>query len=157
MSDREKKRFSVIDFSILFVIVAALAVAFVKTGLYGKILTEHNKTDTVVSYIAEDVMASSEPDFAEGTGVYLSDRLIGETLKSSFSKKVYYENGSDGKSVALEDDSLLEISGTFKASLIKTDDGYMLNSSKYILPGTVLEVRVGNSVVKLTIISVENA
>ena len=153
-ADKAKRRFSVIDLVIILIIIAAVAVSFVKTGLYDKLIVHRESVEVTVTFVLENASEAVLSDFSGDAPVYYSEKQISKLDSVSSLPQISYTEGSDGKLITVQSEDRYEIEGRFRCTLTRTGDGYLIDGSKYIAPGTELEIRLGNSVATVTVLSV---
>ncbi|MBR6427501.1 MAG: DUF4330 family protein [Clostridia bacterium] len=151
-AEKRERRFSVIDFVIILIAVAAIAVAFIKAGLYDRLIVHHEKVEATVTFVLENASEAVLADFKSDAPVYYSEKQISKLDGISSAPQVSYVEGNDGKLIAVESDDRFEIEGRFRCTLTSASDGYLIDGAKYVSPGTELELRLGNSVVTVTVI-----
>ncbi|MBO4770713.1 MAG: DUF4330 family protein [Clostridia bacterium] len=152
-AEKNKRRFSVIDFVIILVAVAAVAVAFIKSGLYDRLIVHREKVEATITFVLENASEAVLADFRSEAPVYYSERQISKLDGISSAPQISYVEGNDGKLIAVESGDRFEIEGRFRCTLTTASDGYLIDGAKYVSPGTELCIRLGNSVVTVTVIS----
>lgn len=147
-------RFSVIDFVIVLLVLASLCGILVRYDVVGRLFSKSSLVEAEVFFVAEAVPPTDTDAFMEGNSFYENGTLFG-TLRTVKSEKalIYTENHS-GVLVSYEDDTLLDLNGSFLCKVLPSEKGYLLNGNRYLAPGTTLTLRAESIQITVTILSI---
>ena len=157
-NQKTKKRipFSILDFIIIATAIAIIIGIFARYDIVKKLFTKTTLSEAKLSFVCEKLTPEQAAAFKEGTKFRTESKSFG-TLQNVLSQKalIYVEN-SDGALISYEDDTLVDISGTFKIKVIRSEDGYLLNGNEYIAAGSVFTVYSNGVRVDITVISIDD-
>jgi len=152
----KRARFSVIDFVIILMILACLVGVAMRYDLAEKLFSKTTLIDARITFVAEAVTPEERAAFSENTVFYTDRDTFGIlTTIESHPALIYYENNI-GSLVHYEHDTLLDLNGSFRAKVLDTDNGYLLNGNTFLAPGSTFTVKAGGASVLITIISVDS-
>ena len=147
-------RFSVLDFVILFLVLACVAGIVLRSGLIDDLFVKTHARKIQVSFIAEAVTPEQDSVFTENTVFYREGERFGIlTAAASESALIYYEADS-GILSGYRHDTLRDLTGTFTCEALHTDNGYLLNGKTYIAPGSVFEIKANSVSVTVTVTAI---
>lgn len=150
-------RFSVIDFVIVLMILACFVGVVLRYDLVNKLFSKTVLTEARITFVAEAVTPEERAVFTEST-VFYTDRDVFGILSSLEAAPaiVYYEN-SIGSLVHYEHATLLDLNGVFRAQVVSSENGYLLNGNTFIAPGSTFTVMAGGASVRITVLRVNLA
>lgn len=161
MANKNKVRFNSIDLLIVIVFIGCLAGLALRYQLVDMIKNAGDTQSANVSFYLSDIKETSEDFFAEGDKFFIagSDEELG-VLQNGFVFEPAEEfnmtaDGSYVKSASVNGRS--DMRGTFTSSGRFSDEGFLLNSTKYIAPGSELSIYSGKIEVTVKIVGVEEA
>ena len=149
--------FSIIDFAVILVILALFIGVIARYNVVDRLFSKTSLQNAKVTFVAEAITEEEAAAFTENTKFYTDGELFGTlTAVTDPVKALMYHENAEGKLVAYEHESLLDIqSGAFTCKVMESKNGYLLGGNRYIAAGSVFTVRADGVAVKITVISVE--
>lgn len=151
----EKKKFNVLDFVILTIIilcVAALAVRYINTHR----TSEKEMGKYAVTFTVKNVRSTTADAFLAGDTVYLAsnDAEIGvlESLDSNRPASVYKSDLNGGiVKLYYPENTLVDLTATFSCRGIMNENGFFVLGTQYLSPGTELTVYTPHMYVNIAV------
>lgn len=150
-----KLTFSVIDFVIILVIVALAVGIIARYDIVDRLFSKTSLSDARVTFIAEAITPEEKKVFTDNSVFYVENEEFGVLNNATSEKALIFRENSDGSLVSYEDDTLLDLSGTFTVSVLKTDKGYLLNGNRFIAAGSIFIIKHNGAEVRITVTSLE--
>ncbi len=160
MATEEKKRFNIIDWAIVLLIVLAAAGLVLRYGLAEKWKNSQNTVRAEIRFSISNIRETSYTGgyFAPGTRVYNSDAdnnyigvFAGEE-RFSYMPAKYYQISSSGEIV--EERSVLDridVTGVILTEGVKNDNGFFYGGSTYVAPGQYISINTGGLRVQILV------
>lgn len=143
MTDKKKKRFNVIDFVIVVVVLGCIAGIAARYNIVNRIVVDSDRDEVEISFLATDMspMLSyavnvGETFYSEASGISMGP-LIEYDVKDSI---ITFINDSGEKETAA-DPAKKDITGTLRATGIMSADGFMLGGTQYLAAGKTLTIQ----------------
>lgn len=150
-------RFSVIDFVIILLLLASLVGIVIRYDLANKLFSKSSLVDAEITFLAEAVTPAEAGAFTVNSRFYENGTLFGTVSSIKSDKALIYTENDNGYLVSYEDETLLDLNGTFLCEVLPTENGYLLNGNRYIAAGSVITLRANGVSVTLTVLSIEVA
>ncbi len=144
MSSKAKnKRFNSIDVFIILLIVLCIAAIYFRGTVASWIGVEKELDEYKITFEVKQIKSTSDKYLITGNDVYMANGgLLGKlSEKSSLPSKVFVKD-QNGKQVEVSypKDTYIDVTGSLTCKGITNDDGFYLNGTYSISPGTVLNV-----------------
>ena len=152
-----KLRFSVIDLVIVLITVVLIVGVCARYDIVTRLFSKTSLTEAKVTFIAEAITEDEAEVFDEQTKFYLEGSVFGtlSTVSNPSNALIYVEN-ENGELIAVEDNSLFDLEGTFICKVLRGEDNsFLLDGNRYIAAGSVFTVRANGVAVKITITGVQ--
>lgn len=154
MANKTKARFNGIDLLIIIIFIGCIIGIALRYQLVDTIKNSTTTQKAEVSFYLENIKSTSEDFFSEGDTFFLvenSERL--GVLQSGFVFEPAEEfnmnlDGEYIKSASVNGRS--DMRGTLLADGLFTNEGFMLNNTKYIAPGS--EITIYSNKIEVTVI-----
>ena len=154
-SNSKKISFSVIDFTIIIVILALLVGIIARYDVVDKLFSKTSLVEARVKFVAEAITPEEASAFNENNKFYIDGEQFGVLTAVTPQKAIMYRENAQGALVSYEHETLIDLKGDFTCKVMKSDSGYLLGGVRYIAAGSVFTVRANGVAVKITIISIE--
>ena len=136
-----KYRFNVLDAFIILVVVLCVVGIYFRSNIESWIGAEKEFKDYQVTFVVQKIKSTSGQYLSAGNTVYLQNGLELGIVNSfsSFPAKTHI-NDSTGASVEVSypENTYIDISVTVDCRGVKNEDGFYLNGTYLITPGTVV-------------------
>ncbi len=150
-------RFSVIDFTIILLVLACIAGVVLRYDLAEKLFSRSALEDAKITFVAEAITPAEAEAFRVNTKFRTEqDRFGTVTATETLPALIYYEN-SAGLLSSYEHETLLDLTGSFAARVLFSEDGCLLNGNTFIAAGSTFTVMANSAAVRITVISVDPA
>lgn len=161
MATKNKTRFNGIDLLILILFIGCIAGIIVRYQVVDIVKSTNNQENASISFYVSDIKETSEEFFAEGdkffiveTGDYLG------TLEGGFVFEPAEEfnetaNGEYVKSASVSGRS--DVRGSLFSSGTFSNEGFLLNNTKYLAPGSTFAMQSGKILVTIVITDIKRA
>lgn len=154
MANKTKSRFNGVDLLIIIIFIGCLVGLALRYQLVDTIRNSGTNQKAEVSFYLEDIKSTSEDFFSEGDTFFIVEN--GErlgVLQGGFVFEPAEEfnmnlEGDYVKSASVNGRS--DMRGTLLADGLFTNEGFMLNNTKYIAPGS--EITIHSSKIEVTVI-----
>ena len=159
MENNIKKKFNVLDWIIIAVLVFALASIALRFFNRQEIAGASSSGKYAISFSVKDVRYSTADAFIKGDGVYVAtdDTYIGtfERLDSN-NPAAYYADDPDSGTVKVyyPEGTRVDLTGTIISEGVMNADGYFVGGSYFIGPGKLMTVYTSHVYVELTVNSI---
>ncbi len=155
MANKTKVRFNGIDLLIVIIFIGCIVGLALRYQLVDVIKNAGEEQTARVSFYVSDIKESSEDFFAEGDVFYISS--TGERLGVLqggfvFEPAEEFHMTADGeyvKSASVNGRS--DMRGILEAKGVFSKEGFLLNDTKYIAPGSELSIQSGKILVTVTV------
>ncbi len=130
---------NVIDFLIVIVILGAIAGIVMRTGVVDKIVVNNSLEKAQISFIIRDINDESESCFNKGDVFYgKSHACVVGTLESIIPRlaEKYVADASGRLQKTTSSENRIDILGTLIGNGVFTDQGFFIDGSIYIAPGS---------------------
>ncbi len=155
-NSERKISFSVIDFSVIIVVLALLVGVIARYDVVDRLFSKTSLTDAKITFVAEAITSEEASAFTENNKFYTEGDVFGTlTAVTDPAKALMYRENAAGELVAYEHDFLLDLRGSFTCKVMESKSGYLLGGNRYIAAGSVFTVRADGVAVKITVISIE--
>lgn len=158
MNNRQTKKkfsFSIIDFIIVFVVIALIVGVVVRYDIVGRLFSKTSLENAKITFIAEKISPEEAKAFVDNSVFYTGNEEFGVLLNSASEKSIIYIENETGALISYEDEKLLDINGSFTCKVLKTDNGFLLNGNRFISAGSTYMIKTNGVSVKILVISVE--
>lgn len=159
MANKTKLRFNGIDLLIVIIFIGCLAGLVLRYQLIDVIRNSGDDQSAKISFYLSNIKETSEDFFAEGDVFFIagSDERLG-ALQSGFvfEPAEEFHMAADGtlvKSASVNGRS--DMRGVIEANGIFSDEGFLLNNTQYIAPGSKISIYSGKIEVTITVTNVE--
>lgn len=150
---KRKVRFSVIDFAIIIMIISLLVGVILRYDIAKRLFSKTSLSEAKVTFIAEKITPEQAEAFSEGAKFYINNDSFG-TLSGVNKEKALLSKDINGTLVFYEDASLIDIKGTFKIKVLRSENGYLHAGNRYIAPGSAFNVMANGVSVRIEILSI---
>ena len=147
------RSFSIIDFIIIVLAVVLVIGIFARYDVIGKLFDKTTLTDATITFIAEAVTPEEAEALSEGKVLYLDGSSFGTVLTVAKENAQIYTENESGKLVVKEGTDKLDVSGTVKVKVLKTDGGYLLGGDEFIAAGSTFTVKASGVILNITVLS----
>lgn len=170
MKNTDKKikfRPNVLDFLIVIVILGAIAGIAIRSGVVEKITTNSNAEPARISFIAENINNASYDYLVKGDDFYSKNLgcYIGKLESASPMPAVILQPTADGKMVAVPSPAVnpddpnsesyrIDVRGELTSSGLFSPEGFLVNGTTYIAPGSEFILESKSISVTVTILDI---
>ncbi len=161
MATKNKTRFNAIDLLILILFIGCIAGIIVRYQVVDIVKSNNSQENASISFFIHDIKETSEEFFAEGDKFFIvgSGDYFG-ALEGGFVFEPAEEfnetsNGLYVKSASKSGRS--DMRGSFFSSGTFSSEGFLLNNTKYVAPGSVLSIQSGKILVNVIVTEVKRA
>ena len=149
MENNNRKRFGVLDWVIIVVLLLCVAVFALRFVSRDKISGEELTGKYEISFLITDVRHTTADAFVKGDRVYVAtdDTCIGvfERLDSNNPAAYYAETPGEGiVKVYYPEGTRVDLTGTIISEGVMNDDGYFAGGSYYLAPGKKITIYTGH-------------
>ena len=161
MASKNKTRFNAIDLLILILFIGCIAGFIVRYQVVDIVKSTNNQENASVSFYINDIKETSEAFFAEGDKFFIvgSGDYLG-LLEGGFvfEPAEEFNETSDGRYVKSASKSgRSDMRGSFLSNGTFSNEGFLLNNTKYIAPGSTLSIQSGKILVNVIVTDVSRA
>ncbi|MBE6686975.1 MAG: DUF4330 family protein [Ruminococcaceae bacterium] len=153
----EKKRFNIIDFVIIVVVLGCIAGLLFRYNFVERIIVPEDTKEMIVGFMAEGV----SPEIAEhmnNSSEFLcsaTDNYLGKPYNLKKTDAKYYFAGEDLRAEQGVDNTKKDIKGNFKVKGVMTDDGFLLEGTQFIAPGKEITIQSEDLVISVIITEIK--
>ncbi len=164
---KTKFRPNVLDFLIVLVILGAIIGIGIRSGVVEKIITNSNATPARISFIAENISSASYDFFVKDEAFY--SKTLGcyvGTLESTSSMPAkFLQSTANGEMIPVHSPAIdpddptsesyrIDVEGSLIGSGLFTDEGFLVNGTTYIAPGSEFILESKSISVTVTILDI---
>ena len=151
-----KKRFNIIDFLLIVLIIAALISVLLRNDVTSALNVGQKKTNIEYTFIVENIRDISCDKFAEGKEFLLqsNEKSIGTLTSYEVLPYEQFMELSNGEIVKSQVPNRYNLKGTVKTQVQKGNDGYYLDDNVFISAGSTFYVKFDILYFMITVISV---
>lgn len=150
-----KKRFNIIDFVILVIILGCIAGLVIRYNIVDSIVGMTESEVKTVSFIAKDLYPEVAASVKEGSVFYCEANGISlgslSHLKNQPGEYIYID--SAGSAASVDAPVKRDISGSFELEGFVSENGFMINGTQYVAPGK--EMLIQSEDVQISVIITE--
>ncbi len=149
---------NIIDFLIVIVILGAIVGIIMRTGVVDKIVVNNRLEKAQISFIIRDISDQSESCFNKGDVFYgKSHACVVGTLESVIPRlaEKYVADASGRLIKTTSSENRIDILGTLIGSGVFTEQGFFVDGSIYIAPGTEITFENKNIEGVLTVTDIQ--
>ncbi|MBQ8509162.1 MAG: DUF4330 family protein [Clostridia bacterium] len=154
----KKLRLNIIDFLIIVVILGAVAGIALRFGVVEKVVTKSSLSSAYVSFLIQDIQDESANYFVAGDSFYSQTHSAEFGVLQSniqFLPAEAYINNEVGELLKVYKEDRIDVRGVFLCEGIFTDEGFLLNGTSYIAPGSTVHVLSSTIDVTLTVTEID--
>lgn len=157
MSNKNKLRFNGIDLLIIIAFIGCIVGLVLRYQLVDIIRNSGNENNALISFRVADIQNASKDYFAEGDKFFAVEggntAMKFGTLKNkiTWSPAEVYNFDDEGNYVLSSKDDRIDVRGTVIASGLFSDEGFLLNNTKYIAPGSELSIQSNKIEITITV------
>lgn len=151
-----KKRFNIIDFLLIVLILAALISVLLRNDVTRALNVGQKKTNIEYTFMVENIRDISCDKFAEGKEFLLqsNEKSIGTLTSYEVLPYEQFVELSNGEIVKTQVPERYTLKGTVAAQVRKAEDGYYLDDNTFLCPGSTFYVKFDILHFMITVISV---
>ncbi len=151
-----KKKFNIIDFLLIVLIIAALISVLLRNDVTSTLNVGQKMTDVEFTFIVENIRDISCDKFAEGKEFLLqsNDKSIGTLTSYEVLPYEQFMELSSGEIVKSQVPNRYTLKGTVKTQVYKGEDGYYLEDNVFLSPGSTFYVKFDILYFMISVISV---
>lgn len=154
---KSKVKFNIIDFLIVFVVLAVLVSVFLRESTLD--IFKEKKQDVIVRYtmLVEGLRDTSMQYINEGTKLYLLDEgdFFGEVKSVEFAPSKTFGTSENGSLVEVTDPLRYDATITVECKAYKTETGYMVNGEYFVAIGKVVYTKSSEIIFGSTVLDFE--
>ena len=151
-----KKKFNIIDFLLIVLILAALISVLLRNDVTSKLNVGQKMTDVEYTFLVENIRDTSCDKFAEGKEFLLqsNDESIGTLTSYEILPYEQFMELSNGEIVKSAVPNRYTLKGTLKTQVQKNSDGFYLEDNVFLSPGSTFYVKFDILYFMISVISV---
>ena len=159
MENNTKKRFNVLDWIIVIVLLAAVISVVLRFMGKNEIAGDNVTAKYEITFFVNDVRYTSADAFIKGDSVYVAtdDTYIGifDRLDSNKPAAYYPENPDKGiDKVYYPEGTRVDLVGTIISEGVMNEDGFFVGGSYFLAPGKLITAYTGHVYVEMVIGSI---
>ena len=150
-----RKRFNVIDFVILIVIIGCIAGVIVRYNFVNRILAPEETQTVTVTFTAKELPVKIIDSVNKKTSFTCvsTDNSLGKLNYFRVLDSEYVYTDTNGRPRIGHSDTKKDLTGSFEVTGIKNDNGFLLNGTQFLAPGN--EITIKSRDVQLSVIITE--
>lgn len=152
-----RKRFNIIDFAVIIIILGCIAGLIVRYNLIERVVNAVDNDPVSVNFIAKELSPEIAGVVKNGQEYYLcdSDTYLGKInhIKVSDGRTVYADES--GQAVFGTDPTVKELRGNFTLKGAKTEKGFLLDGVEYLAPGKELVIQCDEVILSVIITEIK--
>lgn len=152
-----RKRFNIIDFAVIIIILGCIAGLIVRYNLIERVVNAVDNDPVSVNFIAKELSPEIAEAVENGQEYYLvdSDIYLGKinNIKVSDAERVYADE--NGQAAVGIDSTARELIGNFTLKGAKTEKGFLLDGVEYLAPGKELVIRCDDLILSVIITEIK--
>jgi len=154
---KSKFKFNVIDFLIIFIVLAVLVSVFLRGSVLDVFKEEQRDISVRYTLIIEELRDTSIQYIKNGTSLYFSDEkeYFGKVSSFSFTPSTMFVELDDGTITEAIIPSRYNVTMEIECKTNKTDTGYMVNGDHFLAKGSVIYLTTSELIFGATVIDFE--
>lgn len=154
--ENSKKRFNIIDFLIILVVLALVLSIALRYNLADRVGITSRSDEVTVSFLVQKVSPTTIDAILPGDVFYIDQNsvLLGTLLTAQRYEAEQYHENEDGEMILSYTSAYIDIRGEIKASGSMTDSGFMLNGTTFIAPNKKITVKSKNVTCDIIVTSI---
>ena len=161
MASKNKTRFNAIDLLILILFIGCIAGIIVRYQVVDIVKSNNNQENASISFLVKDIKETSEEFFAEGDKFFIigSNEFLG-ALEGGFvfEPAEEFNETADGRYVKSASASgRSDMRGSLLSSGTFSSEGFLLDNTKYIAPGSTLSIHSNKIYVNIIVTDITRA
>lgn len=153
-----KYRFNAIDAFIILVVILCIVGLYFRSNIESWISSEKELEDYQVTLVVNKIKSTSGQYISAGNEVYMSSGVLLGAINgfSSFPSKTYITDTlGNSIEVSYPEDTYIDVTLLVDCSGVKNEEGFYLNGTYLLTPGTVMDGRTEMMDFTFTVTSIE--
>jgi hypothetical protein len=160
MANKNKIRFNGIDVLIIIAFIGCVIALALRYQLVDVIKNSGNDNNARISFRVEDIQEESEQYFNNGDKFFVVEAGNSKILLGTLENRIdaepaeVYNFDSEGNYVLSSKDGRIDVRGEVIASGLFSEEGFLLNNTKYLAPGSEITIQSNNIEVTATVLDI---
>ena len=138
-----EKKFNVIDFIIIVLVLGAIIAMVVRYNLVEKLVTDDVRDEVEISFLATGISPEIASGITDGSEYFTESNgmSVGELLSHTVTDSKIVISNEYGQPVVSSDKTKKDVSGVLKSGGVMTEDGFMLDGVTFVCAGKNLKIQ----------------